>query len=546
MNIRVLILLILTAWSIGEGKAQVENLALQFTPTGTVDCGGLPGLDNLNSYSLQLWINPAEWEEEAVVLKRDNDFSLKLGAPGILNFQSGNSVMNIKNEDLKAGEWTQLTIICDEGKARAIVNGKECGSAELAPIGKSTESLILGGNYTGLMDEVRLWNDALNEDMATFDYFTNNTLNKWCPMWDNLLVYYKTDQKDCPYLVDYKGIDDVAKKYNNHGVLNGGVSKVSANNSKMPYQINGAYVQTDRALNWDIPEDQYLLSNQLLILGADAYSDGHIKEKTPNNHAALRDIYAGREGVKVFMCIQGTYRVRDQFGDWREILGDENKHKIFAEDLAELSKDYDGVELDLEWIEKPEQWKQFGQLARTIREALPEEKEFRISLHNNYCDFPVEDMEVVDGFTFQQYGPNKKNFSYENFLSNVEKFKNNYDREKIMTSYSTTTSKGENGSPVKMTGFEVIEGYSLNGKDEDTYSDGEDIWTYAGPMQVYKRAKHTRENDLQGIFYWDMAGDQKEEGELGKFNHAKFCSYGINANNDKKITDLVVNHINKD
>lgn len=563
----------------GIVSGQVLNRALSFGKTGIVECGVIDDLKGNDSYSLQFQVNPAVWKEGASLISLGKNFSVKLGKPGEIIFTSGKSKLKAISPDLSAEKWNQITLICNKGAARVLFNGKEVARGKLNGLPKSGSALTLGGNYSGLLDEIRLWDSALNDDMKKFDYFTGNTLNKWCPMWKNLVVYYKMDQELEGRIVDYKELIDLtdgnkkdsagrkdgkangklikgekgfALEYpegsaNNHGLMKGDVKRVEAQNDKMPYLINGAYIQTDRALNWYIPADQYLLSNELLILGADALSDGHIVEKTPNNHGDLPKIYEGRGGIKVFMCIQGTYRVREKFGDWREILGDKEKHRIFAEDLAALSKDYDGVELDLEWIEEPVQWEQFGQLAQEIRKRLPAEKEFRISLHNNYSDFPAEDMEVVDGFTFQQYGPNPKNFSYANYLQNVEKFMKRYEKEKILTSYSTTTSRGEGGSPVLMIRFDVLNDYSENDKDVDIYNNEKDTWSYMGPMQVYKRAKHTRENNLAGIFYWDIAGDNREgsasdneEESLEGFNQAKYCSYGINANNEviiERISD---------
>ena len=726
--------------------AQVLNRAIQFAPEGNVDCGVMPDLDNLKSYSIQLWFNPSEWEQDAVLISRGDNFSINLGEEGSIKIKNSGITVTAANNALKAGDWNQITVICDAGKTEVLVNGEKSGEGYLSELSKSDSPLIFGGKYTGLLDEVRLWDDALDETMKTFDYFTNNTLNKWCPMWENLVAYYKMDQENCPYLVDYKGIEENIKDYDNHGIMSQGVSRVEAFNDKMPYLINSAYTNNDRFFDRLIPRDQYLLSNELIILGLNTYAeDGRIAPKTPNNHATelnnikylpefenregvisftgnssmtlpsetfpinnpytfetwiyidewtpgayilrkenesktegiaiflgnedekriiaringkeypissvssipvgewsylaftpgndvflneeskdfalilgenlkgkldetvvwekvltneeisqhrekvplpglesnvslsemkgakgyyryddpedlgfsshsqdswlkiMKEAYNGHGGVKFFISVQGTYKPLEIFGDWREILEDPTKRERFATDLAEISKNYDGVELDLEWIENQDQWNDYGVLAQEIREKLPEGKEFRISLHNNYLNFPADKMKYVDGFTFQQYGPNAKNFSYSNFEMNTEKFKGKFDRDKIMTSYATTTSKGENGSPVTGVRGACMKLYEPSEADADKFTGPRgDTWTYIGPMQVYQRAKYTRENNLQGIFYWDMGNDNWEGTGLSpvmpEYNQAKYCSYAINANNDKIVTDLKVKH----
>lgn len=737
-------------------EAQVVNRALNFTDTGSVDCGAMPRLDGAESYSLQMWIKPEVWSPEASLISRGNDFKLGLGANGSINIISRDSDFTFTHPDLKTGEWNQITLICNDGEAIAMVNGEIAGKGELKPIERNSAPLIIGGGYTGLLDEVRIYDAALDGRMAQFDYFTHNTLNRWCPMWENLAAYYKTDQEDTPYLIDYKALEDGEGEYNNHGLLSEGVEKVEACNDKMPYLINAAYTNNERFYDSLIPLEQYQLCNDLIILGVDVYAeDGRLETKTPNNHALkikggkyldehkgrrgvlaldgqdsymripgktlkysdgftyetqlyieewqpgaallsttdengvrilmdkdntltlrvngkeamasdlpiklnawnhigltangddvkfyvngetcpaetpvdfdatpeaesgdiligrdvecmidetclwnmawnedyftgigkvpmpgpqesvarpvmhavgayyrfdnpenlgysshsqdewlniMKGMLADRAGMKYYISVQGTYKERPQYGDWRKVLYSSEKRGRLADDLAKISENYDGVELDLEWIENPEEWRLFGVLAEEIRKVLPEDKGFRISLHNNYTAFPKENFNAVDGFTFQQYGPNARNFSYDNFLGNVEKFIGSYDRDKIMTSYSTTSSKGDGGAPVIGIGEVALKEYSQNENDIDKYTAGEETWSYAGPMQVYRRAKHTREQNLQGIFYWDMANDNLSEGGvMPEFNQAKYCSFGINANNDRVVSnDLVPNHL---
>ena len=763
--------------------AQVENRALSFLPEGYVDCGVMPDLDNLTSYSIQFWLNPDKWTENASIISRGDDFSINLAKEGNLNLSVGETSLTISNSDLKAGEWNQVTVICDNGSTSAFVNGLSAGEGNLSPIPSSSEEFKLGGSYSGKIDEVRLWNEALDENMKTFDYFINNTLNKWCPMWDNLVVYYKMDQKDCPYLVDYKGIEDKLKTYDNHGIMSDGVSRIAANNDKMPYLVNAAYTENSRFFDRIIPRDQYLLSNEVIILGADCVgATGHVVARTPNNHASLEgsatqlSSFQGKEGVLsldgnngsrvkapaatlppstyytyeswiyldewtpgaylmrkenddktkglamylgddannptiiartngkrisskvldfplnewVHVAVVSTngnsktlaftfyingkayngdressatddsynvlpegnediplyigeslkgkldetciwnkvwaadgivahmnyiplpalnrnvnvadmnnvgayYRYDDEsepgfsyhsqdnwakimrsaydghhpakislsvrghgsadnpgaVDEFNTIMNTPEKREIFATDLAEMSKYYDGVELDLEWVYNATGWSNYNNLSKAIIEKLPEGKTFRISTHNVTYQYPKGsegiDNPGITGFTFQQYGPQKTHFSYDTgFTSKIKDFINyGYPADKILSSYSTTTSKGEKGSDI-MGVRSILNNYTPSEANVDSYSNGIDTWYYMGPMQVYKRAKHTREQNLQGIFYWDMGNDYWEgtvaAPVMPKYNNAKYCSYGLNANTDTIINNLTINH----
>ena len=292
--------------SIISVNAQVVNRAISLEKNGQVDCGRMPSLDNLSSFSIQLWISPDNWSEGSTLISRGDNFSVKLGEPGSVVMNIGSSSIKATSKDLKAGEWNQITFITDEGKVTALVNGQSCGSGQVGAIGTSESNFIIGGGYEGLLDEIRVWNAALNDKMKMFDYFTNNTLNKFCPMWDNLVAYYKMDQADCRYLVEYKVLETPEASYDNHGIMSQGVKRVEAANDKMPYLLNAGYCSNERFYDRLVPPDQYRLSNEIIIIGADSDpTTGGIILRTPNNHATVSGVkyvssFEGRNGVAEF------------------------------------------------------------------------------------------------------------------------------------------------------------------------------------------------------------------------------------------------------
>lgn len=305
------LLLSALALGIAGANAQVPNRAIQFESTGTVDCGQVPALDDLNSYTVQFWINPTQWTEGATILSRGDKFTAKLGAPGSIVFTVGEKSVTATSADLKAGEWNGVMLNCSHKSATLFVNNTEAGSGALDAVPATDEPLVLGGGYSGKLDEVRVWKLKLNSD---FDYFTNNTLNKWAPQWENLLVYYKMDQADnVDVLINYRTPDDPDQKWNNHGIMSDGVRRVSADNDKMPYLWNAAYTENSRFFDRTIPRDQYLLSNAVIILGADCNATtGEVYPRTPNYHltdmgnAKYMTEYEGRNGV---VSLDGSTRL---------------------------------------------------------------------------------------------------------------------------------------------------------------------------------------------------------------------------------------------
>lgn len=308
---KFLLLAALGAMSAGAINALPVNKALSFTSEGSVNCGAMPELKDLSSYSLQFWMSPDAWTEGATVFKRGDNFSVKLGADKSLVFTNGDNTVTATG--LKDG-WNQITLIVSNGEASVLVNSTEGGKGTLGTLEDTKRGFIMGGGYAGLLDEVRVWNAALNDEMARYDYFTNNTLNKWNPMWENLVAYYKMDQEDPDFVVEYKVLEE-PKAEDHHGVLSdSGVSYVAAGNDAMPYLVSAAYTENARFYDRLIPQDAYLLSNEIIILGADCVGDkGSVKLRTPNNHGKIKGgvthvaTKGDREGVIYLDGQAGSY-----------------------------------------------------------------------------------------------------------------------------------------------------------------------------------------------------------------------------------------------
>lgn len=746
-------------------SAVATNYSLALTSEGSVQCGPVRAMEETGSYTLQLWLCPAVWNNGAQILSLANDSRLTLGAPGTVVFSAGGETAEIASADLAEGKWAQLTILCENGSARALVNGVECYAGTLGKIESGTSCLILGDGFEGRLDDVRLWNDVVSDE---FNYFIKNTLNRWNPQIGSLVAYYKFDQVDCPDIVEQTAVWNPDAGYNNHGVMSStGVARSEVtDNPAMKYRLNGAYTANERFYDRAIPREQYLLSNDLIILGIQSFEDGHLEYSTPCNHATLAGAewlaeYEGRSGVmsfdgtgtvdcgaELFNLADNVYSFEafiyvDQWVEGATIfskttadgkglsltLGDEENHVItvsvdghnyslakrlgtgawyhigfnpntghagnsrytfnwyvngekftsrpsdvdaavyqtpttdanthvvlgkdfkgkmdnvafwnyggltegdmsshmkngmpmpglskvltsavmqkvgacymfdrqdnpgfdsysqdswleimreayaghdgyeirisvktpsgyndsnlinlinnpqwrknFSDDLAKLVLPYDGAELDLEWVYN---WTGYGLLAKEIRDKLPAGKSFMVSTHNVSYQFPLAKMQYVDGFTFQQYGPQKQHFYYSHFENMTKAFIDyGYPTDKIVCSYATTTSRGYKDGTIVTPIRGVRDGFM----DADTFENNPEVdevefsgntYYYTGPLQTYMRARFVVDNDIKGIFYWDMGNDVPVE---HKYNLAKWCTYALNSNVEPHVTAVELNH----
>lgn len=286
-------------------NAQVTNYALRLDAGGSVECGAMPEMNAAPSYSVQLWLCADKWNPGASLLGVGDGFAITLGDAGTINISVADFTMPVSSASLSAGHWTQLTLVCNNGEASALIDGVLCASATL-PQFATGGNLVIGGNdFAGRIDDVRLWNDAITPD---FNYFINNTLNKWCPQWDALVAYYKFDYDLCDNVVDMKTL--ATRGTNHHGIFSaqGARREAVTDNAGLRYLINGAYTNNSRFYDRGIPRDQYLLANDLIILGINSYPDGHLRYSTPCCHGTVTggSYLAEFDGRKGVLQLDGT------------------------------------------------------------------------------------------------------------------------------------------------------------------------------------------------------------------------------------------------
>ena len=661
---RTLSLWILLFVLVTASKSQVENYCLRLTESVSLDGGVLYEMGGANSYALQWWMNTDAWNEGARVLGDDAGLNVSLGKVQTLKLRLGESIVDVSHAALQSEKWIQLTLLVDDGTMQLLINGTLAHEAEGEyQLPETMDHFFLGGiGFAGRLDEIRVWNTCITGE---YDYFIHNTLNKWVPRLDHLVLYYKCDQNLCTdALVDYRPLFKTAAHNHHAALVQGAARELVTDNTGLPYLMCGAYTNNNRFFDRAIGRDQYLLANDLIILGIQSYADGHLEYVSPNSHAtsldgAYLENFEGRSGVlsldggRGMVCsndlfspaidangragqgytfeswvyldewTEGAYLFKKQGNDgrgfaislgadstkqmvvtvdgeryvnikcmevgkwihfgvtvnaggttrttlmfsydgvakwanaavssgstnytptgmeevtpvigeglhgkldetvvwntkfsidnlrshmqrvplpgigrteaaatllagsgfytydnpsclgwdsysqdewkrimlsayegyrgyqvrvsvightgWQNTIADVTKRKRFAADLARLAEGYDGVELDLEWMDGTQT--NLGLLAEEIRKALPAEKTVMVSCHAyGAYRFPHNQMDKADGFTFQQYGPQKTWFSFANFESSYNNFINyGFSKDKIYL-WKNLTNEGK-------------------------------------------------------------------------------------------------------
>lgn len=302
MKTKFLLLFFLGILYAGSAVSQTTNLALRFNGDGQVDCGTIQDLDNLDLYAVQFLVNPSEWVESAYLFKRgsgDEEFSLRLGSTGQLIYKTGAQEITATTE-LPVGEWTQLTISAFANGIDVWTNGVMAWKANAsgAVIPASESPFVIGERFKGRIDEFRFWNTEMPGDEPENLMF-RNTVNKFHPKYDNLLVYYKFDQDQCDDIVDYK--------LAHHGTPVNVTREAVTDNDYFKYRVVSGYSSFVRHSDrLQIDRDMHLLTNDVIFLdGQVSGYTGEITMTYPDNQGTLNNAayvseYGGRKGVLHF------------------------------------------------------------------------------------------------------------------------------------------------------------------------------------------------------------------------------------------------------
>lgn len=260
--------------------------------------------------------------------------------------------------------------------------------------------------------------------------------------------------------------------------------------------------------------------------GYDYYSYKHFL-------ALMRSAYDNHRGYTIRMAVRSHT-------NWEQTFASAEKRKIFAADLAEISKEFDGVELDFEWCYSTDCFNNYGLLLDEIKAVLPADKILAVSPHKVSYAFDKKYMDNCDFFTFQIYGPDKGLFTLNSYKEAYDMFlRQGYPKGKMVLSYACTTSGGYLDG-VRKTATIGVRDNLLEGDytpDQNDGFDGTYMRYFTGFNQTYERSKFVRDNDLKGIFYWDMGNDVATN---HKYSLVKASSFAINSNVDTLVTHVDV------
>ena len=176
----------------------------------------VPSSESLNSISNTISIygriNPAGFDgaHRRIINRGDcaggSRYILVVNPQGKLEFGNGNGNKVISNSQLAMNEWSEIFVHMNEGEAELYINGAFEGSATIGNLSyNSSAPLYIGSEcstsyYEGLIDELAIWNTAVDNNTPDFD--------------NGLIAHYTFNSGEGNTLLDHSGNQ-------NHGTIYG-------------------------------------------------------------------------------------------------------------------------------------------------------------------------------------------------------------------------------------------------------------------------------------------------------------------------------------
>ncbi|MFR9524858.1 MAG: LamG-like jellyroll fold domain-containing protein [Rikenellaceae bacterium] len=250
----------------------------------------------------------------------------------------------------------------------------------------------------------------------------------------------------------------------------------------------------------------------------------------------IHEIYSGYTGYKIrFGIITHT---ADQDGNkiWSKSILNEAWRTTLSADVARIAKHFDGVDIDFEWLDnnpQNEAWQAYGELIKSLRQAIGEDKVLSASLHPVSYTLPLDSevMDCVDYITVQNYGPRHtylKMDRYEKFFDDAVNY--GIPPQKLFLSMATLIVRSDN-SGLAVSGYKNLNFDGFSTSTNQAIYNGVP-YTFNSVDEVIRKMELLRARGSNGCMYFDMGNDLQVD---HPFSLIRALNSVISSNVDKVI-----------
>ncbi|NIO45153.1 MAG: hypothetical protein GTN36_06420 [Candidatus Aenigmarchaeota archaeon] len=242
-------------------------------------------LDINDAITIGAWVYPTSWSSDypRIVSKESGrsaqPYALELANSAYtiapysallcLDTGSGEDCVNSGTNSISLNQWYHVVGVWNSTHSQIYLNGTQKGIKTLTGAMVATANDVLIGNnptderqFNGIIDEVKIWDGALNPNEIMNEYIKNN-----------LIGYWKFDEGS--------GTAVDSSSFNNDGIINGAIwsSTDCKSGSCLSFDGNNDYVFVSDSLSLDSPTSTYTFMAWVKPYNAGEDSLGRVLDK---------------------------------------------------------------------------------------------------------------------------------------------------------------------------------------------------------------------------------------------------------------------------
>lgn len=253
--------------------------------------------------------------------------------------------------------------------------------------------------------------------------------------------------------------------------------------------------------------------NDLIVIGATPNADGslsfdHFMQHDGTGYTTLESLVAaihkdiGETVIDLRLGVSGGKH-------WKTMIADQSACIRFGKDLKTAIEQFDfkGADLDFEWASTTDEFNAYSEALVTIRAILGNNYRLTVAIHPLYYKLSGNAINAVDYAFLQCYGPSPDRFSYDQFISDINKITDyGYPMNQLVVGVPFYGVTADNSKQTVAYSTLVTDGLVTNPSSNETLFNGESF-IYNGQDMIHRKTKYALNIGLAGMMCWDLATD---------------------------------------
>lgn len=289
-----------------------------------------------------------------------------------------------------------------------------------------------------------------------------------------------------------------------------------------------SYLRGNFYNNGNISSTSLNACTDIICIGATPNADGSLSFETFELHngegvttypelvASVKSKLA--DNISIRLGISGG-------ANWKKMVSSETAINNFARNVNNIIEtlDLDGVDLDFEWANTQEEYDNYSNAIILLAKTLDDDDIFSVTLDPISYKISNKAIDAVTYISLQCYGPSPIRFSYDNYISSIQK----------LISYGVPNRKIVPGLPfygvtaddskATVTYFTLVNNGLINSSSINEVTYNTESYVFNGQDLIKKKVNYAISQSFYGVMSWSLGTDVDYTNEWSLLRSINSC-----------------------